>query len=243
MINLWDLKNPHLFYFPQIAEKENFLNEEESKHCVRVLRLQECDHIVLMDGRGCFYRAAIQSAHPKKCSFEILETFTPAAERNSYLHLAVAPTKNIERFEWFLEKATEMGIDEITPIICMNSERREVKTERLKRVLVSAMKQSMHAHLPILNESISLDQFFKKNHPQMHTYIAHCRAGEKDLLKNIYPPHQDVLLMIGPEGDFTEIEVKLSLEKNFQPVSLGESRLRTETAAVAACFAINLINS
>jgi 16S rRNA (uracil1498-N3)-methyltransferase len=243
MNNLWDLKNPHLFYFPRIEEAESFLDEEESKHCARVLRLKEGDVIILMDGLGSFYKASISSANPKKCAFLVLDKNTPPPERNFYLHMAVAPTKNIERFEWFLEKATEMGIDEITPLICRNSERRELKTARLQRVLISAMKQSMHSRLPVLNECLSLPELLKKDTSAYARYIAHCRDGNKELLKNVYPPGKNVLILIGPEGDFTAEEVNDAIQKQFGPVSLGNSRLRTETAALAGCFAINLINS
>ena len=243
MSNLWDLKNPHLFYFPQILEENHFLDEEESKHCIRVMRLKEDDIIVLMDGMGSFFKASITSANPKRCAFHITDKIRPQAERNFYLHMAVAPTKNTDRFEWFLEKATEMGIDEITPVICQNSERRELKTVRLEKVLISAMKQSMHSRLPILNECMSLNDFFKKDFPDTVKYIAHCREGEKDLLKDIYKQENQILILIGPEGDFTAQEVEYAIKKQFLPISLGKSRLRTETAALAGCFAINQINS
>lgn len=239
----WGIKNSHLFYFPQIGESGNYLDEEESKHCVRVLRQNVGDVIVLMDGRGSFYKASITSANPKKCEFNVIDTYTPAAERNFRLHLAVAPTKNLERFEWFLEKATEMGIDEITPLICKHSERKELKTARLQRILISAMKQSMHAHIPILNECVGYRDFIKTAKDTPVKAIAHCREGEKLPLKAMNTSNSNVLVLIGPEGDFTQQEVEWAIENGFTAVSLGNSRLRTETAAVAACFTINIVNS
>jgi 16S rRNA (uracil1498-N3)-methyltransferase len=157
------------------------------------------------------------------------------------LHIAIAPTKSIERFEWFLEKATEIGIDEITPVLCENSERDKIKTDRLNKVLISAMKQSLKVHLPKLNQLIKLDNFIPDNF-NGEKYIAHCKTNHKNHLKNIYHKGTNCLVLIGPEGDFGDNEIKLFSENNYKQVSLGNSRLRTETAGIAACHIVNLIN-
>lgn len=231
----------NIFYTPNVTSGTYTLSEEESKHCIRVLRLSEGSIIQLIDGNGGFYQAEIITANPKKCSVKIIETIKNLGQQNFYLHMAVAPTKNIERFEWFLEKATEIGIHEITPIECEHSERSSVKTERLNKIIVSAMKQSIKAYLPKLNELIPYKNFITKkfNGKKM---IAHCHEGKKELLKNIYHPQTNVLILIGPEGDFSPKEIVIAIENGFTEISLGKSRLRTETAALTACHTINLIN-
>jgi len=231
----------NLFYTPDINSNSYTLSEEESKHCIRVLRLKEGDIIQLIDGAGGFYSAKILDANPKKCEVEITEIKKDFGKRNYYLHLAVAPTKNIERFEWFVEKATEIGIDEITPIKCEHSERTIVKTERLNKVAVSAMKQSVKAYLPKINEMVSFDQFIKQDFSGQR-FIAHCFDLPKQSLKTVYQKNKNALILIGPEGDFSKAEVDLAHKNNFQEISLGNSRLRTETAATVACHTINLVN-
>lgn len=229
-----------LFYTPNISTCP-FLPEEESQHCVKVLRLNAGDKIQLIDGVGGFYEAEIINPHHKHCEVKILQKTENFNKHNHYLHIAIAPTKNIERFEWFLEKATEIGIDEITPIICRFSERKIVKPERLEKVIVSAMKQSIKAFLPKLNDVCTFDEFIKEN-KATQKFIAHCYEGEKELLQNIYEKGSHSLVLIGPEGDFSKEEVELALKNNFTPVSLGNSRLRTETAGIVACHTINLLN-
>lgn len=243
----------HLFYIPAVDSKEIVtLSEEESKHCVRVLRLREKDIIQIVDGAGGFYIAKITDANPKKCTAEITEVKKEYEKKNYYLHLVVAPTKNMERLEWFVEKATEIGIDEITLIKCEHSERTIVKTERLNKVAVSAMKQSVKAYIPKINEVISFTDCIKQNFSGQK-FIAHCQqnspsfqGGDKGLvktyLKNLYIKNKNTLILIGPEGDFSKEEVALALKNNFQEISLGNSRLRTETAAVVACHTIGLMN-
>jgi 16S rRNA (uracil1498-N3)-methyltransferase len=229
-----------LFYTPDIANNPE-LPEEEARHVVRVLRLTEGDTIDLTDGKGCFYRAVIEQAHPKHCLVSIAETITQPRAWPFFLHIAVAPTKNMDRLEWFAEKATEIGIDAITCLNCRYSERREVKTERLEKILVSAMKQSLKSNLPKLTGMTDFKQFIKQPFDGKK-FIAHCEPGDKALLKTICKPGEKVLILIGPEGDFSTEEIELAINEGFTAISLGESRLRTETAALVACQTIHFIN-
>jgi 16S rRNA (uracil1498-N3)-methyltransferase len=232
----------HIFYTPDITQNTYTLNEEESKHCVRVLRLAVGSIVNLVDGKGGFYTAEITSDNPKKVSLSILKVETEFHKRNHYLHIAVAPTKNIDRIEWFLEKATELGIDEITPIITDRSERRIVKEDRLNKVITSAVKQSIKAYHPKLNDAVSFDAFLKEPFDG-DKLIAHCiDDGEKQYISKLVAPHQKYLILIGPEGDFTPDEVNLALNKGFKALTLGDNRLRTETAALSVCFEINYLN-
>lgn len=232
----------HIFYTPDITQNTYTLNEEESKHCVRVLRLTIGSIVNLVDGKGGFYTAEITADNPKKVSLSILKVETEFHKRNHYLHIAVAPTKNIDRIEWFLEKATELGIDEITPIITDRSERRVVKEDRLNKVITSAVKQSIKAYHPKLNDAISFDTFLKEPFDG-DKLIAHCiDNGEKQYISKLVAPHQKYLILIGPEGDFTPDEVNLALNKGFKALTLGDNRLRTETAALSVCFEINYLN-
>ncbi len=229
-----------LFYTPDIASNAE-LPEEEAGHCIRVLRLSEGDEIHLTDGKGFFYRAAIRRAHPKHCEVEVLERWAAPRLRPFQVHIAVAPTKNMDRMEWFAEKATEIGIDRITCLNCRFSERREIKTARLEKILVSAMKQSLKATLPRLTGMTDFKTFVTQPF-EGRKFIAHCEEGEKRLLKNTYRPGENALILIGPEGDFSPEEIALALANGFEPVSLGESRLRTETAALAACHTLHVLN-
>jgi 16S rRNA (uracil1498-N3)-methyltransferase len=232
-----------LFYTPDIAPShaQYFLNEEESKHCIRVLRLETGSEVQLIDGKGGLYNATIKDAHPKRTILQINSVVTAFNKRNHYLHIAVAPTKNIERLEWFLEKATEIGIDEISLIICQRSERKEAKTERLNKIITSAIKQSIKAYHPVLNEPMNFSQFIAKPFDGQK-FIAHCELGEKENLKSEIIPGGNYLVLIGPEGDFTPSEIDKALQNNFKAITLGESRLRTETAALEACFEVNFLN-
>ncbi len=230
-----------LFYTPDIKTNIYTLNEIESKHCIKVLRLNVNDHIQLIDGKGNFYEAKIIDSNPKKCIVEIIETTKDFGKRNHYLHIAIAPTKNIDRFEWFLEKATEIGIDEITPILCEHSERKTIKAERLEKIIVSAIKQSIKAYKPKLNDLMNYSDFIQQNFNGVK-YIAHCEENKKVLLKNTYSKGQNVIILIGPEGDFSPKEIDKAINNNFTEISLGENRLRTETAGVVACHTINLLN-
>lgn len=230
-----------LFYVPTISGDKVVLNEVESKHAVRVLRLTEGTAVELVDGKGGFYTAEITEANPKKCKLTITEIKKEFGKKDFRLHMAVAPTKNIDRFEWFLEKATEIGVDEITPLLCDHSERKVIKPDRLEKILVSAMKQSLKAYLPKLNEFTLFKDFISETSAE-HKFIAHCYEGEKPHLKDIIPVHSTVLILIGPEGDFSPEEVELATSSGFTAVSLGNSRLRTETAGVVACHIVNLVN-
>jgi 16S rRNA (uracil1498-N3)-methyltransferase len=232
-----------LFYTPDIdaASSTYYLNEEESKHCIRVLRLQAGDQIQLIDGRGNFYTAAIVAAHPKKTQLQIISVQGDFNKRNHYLHIAIAPTKNIERLEWFLEKATEIGIDEISLIICQRSERKEAKAERLNKIITSAIKQSIKAWHPVLNEPIAFNKLISEPF-EGQKFIAHCETGDKFNLKDELKPSGKYLILIGPEGDFTPKEIDDALNNGFKAITLGESRLRTETAALEACFEVNFLN-
>jgi 16S rRNA (uracil1498-N3)-methyltransferase len=236
----------HLFYTPDISGETYTLTEEESKHAVKVLRLKTGDIIHLIDGVGGFYKAEIIDDHQKRCTVKITDTKKEFEKRDHYLHIAIAPTKNNDRTEWFLEKATEIGIDELSLIDCANSERSVVKTERLQKVAISAIKQSLKAYLPKINEISPFKKFLMSLKDfQGQKFIAHCQSplSQSMHLKTLYSPKQDVMILIGPEGDFNTDEVKLALENGFKEIGLGTSRLRTETAALYACTTINIINS
>jgi len=228
-----------LFYLEN-PEKDIILSTEESKHATKVLRKKEGDILNFTDGKGRFYKAEITVADTRKCRLEIVSSEQKEKQHNYHLHIAIAPTKNMDRYEWFLEKATEIGIDEITPIICSRSERKVIKTERGNRILISAMKQSLKYHLPKLNEAISLNDFLKQDY-EAGKYIAHCEDGEKKELK-IVNKTEKYLILIGPEGDFSASEIEIALQNQFKSVSLGASRLRTETAGIVAVHTINIKN-
>lgn len=230
----------HVFYTPDIQTRAE-LPEEEAAHAVRVLRLQAGDEVTLTDGKGNFYRAEISVASNKRCLVNILETQPQEPLWQGHLHIAMAPTKNMDRTEWFAEKATEIGFDQLTFLNCRFSERKVIKTERIQKILVSAIKQSLKARLPLLNEMTDFNKFVRQPF-NGQKFIAHCYEGEKPLLKDILKRGEDALVLIGPEGDFSEEEVKLAIEQGFQPISLGRSRLRTETAALVACHILNLQN-
>lgn len=233
-----------LFYNPNISETtgEISFDKDESRHIVKVLRMGIGDAMKITNGKGSFFDAEIVLASPKECIAKILneEKVDPLPY---YLHLAVAPTKLNDRYEWFLEKATEIGISEITPIICDHSERKIIKTERYEKIILSAMKQSLKAHLPILNEAISFKNFIdsEKDNDGIRC-IAHCEETQKKSLKAVLEPNKKITLLIGPEGDFSADEIDLAIRSGFLPVTLGESRLRTETAAVVACHSVAFIN-
>ena len=226
-----------LFYLEN-PKNEIILSAEESKHATKVLRKKEGDILNFTDGKGDFYKAEITVADSRKSRLKVVSTEQKEKQHNYHLHIAIAPTKNMDRFEWFLEKATEIGIDEITPIICTHSERKKIKTERCNRILLSAMKQSLKFHVPKLNEAMSLSDFIKQDY-EGTKYIAHCEDGEKKELKRVNKTEKTIIL-IGPEGDFSPKEIELALQNQFKAVSLGTSRLRTETAGIIAAHSINI---
>lgn len=232
-----------LFYNPQLdsSVSQFTFSEEESKHITKVLRKKEGDILNITNGKGYWFEARIISANPKKCAAEIFDT-TKKHPTKHRLHMAVAPTKLNDRFEWFLEKATEIGVNEITPIICERSERKTVKIDRLKRVVQSGMKQSLQTYLPKLNDACTSKEFMEKTREGL-CFIAHCEDDEKLDLKRRVAPDKDVTILIGPEGDFSKSEIELAYTNGFLPVSLGQNRLRTETAAIVACTIVATINN
>jgi 16S rRNA (uracil1498-N3)-methyltransferase len=223
----------HIFYDPHIATeaKDHILSEEESAHACRVLRLKTGDEIELLNGKGDSFKAVISDAHPKKCVLRILDRMSHQKPDYS-VHIAIAPTKNMERLEWFAEKTTELGITHITLLLCKNNERKVVKTDRLEKILVSAMKQSKRKFLPILTELIPFKDFIKENPKGL---IAHCYNGEKSFISESWEK-LNFPILIGPEGDFSMDEVELALKSGFKAIHLGENRLRTETAGLYACM-------
>ena len=231
-----------LFYNPDIDETtETFsFDKEESRHIIKVLRKKDSDILHVTNGLGLLFETAITLASDNKCIVEVL-SIKKSPEPKFRLHLAVAPTKMNDRFEWFLEKATEIGIQEITPVFCDRSERKVVNKERFEKIILSAMKQSNETFLPKLNEAISFKEFIKQKNEGLQL-IAHCEETDKKSLKEVLKPNENVTLLIGPEGDFSEKEIALALENNFKPVTLGNTRLRTETAAVIACHSVVFFN-
>ncbi|AMC12110.1 16S rRNA methyltransferase [Lutibacter profundi] len=232
-----------LFYNSEItANTQQFtFNKIESKHLVRVLRKKENDKIFITNGFGQLFTSEIIIASDKKCLVKIINVEYTQKPWNYYLHIAIAPTKLNDRFEWFLEKATEIGIDEITPIICEHSERKIVKQERMEKIIHSAAKQSLKFHFPKLNNYKTFNQFIKSDF-NGQLFIAHCEEVEKKTLKSELKPSTKITVLIGPEGDFSIKEIKQSLEHKFIPVSLGQSRLRTETAGIVAVHSVAFIN-
>jgi 16S rRNA (uracil1498-N3)-methyltransferase len=224
-------------FYTNNSETEFTLPSEESKHITKVLRKKEGDTLHFTDGKGNLLIAEITNSDQRKTRVKLIDKIIQEKQHNYYLHIAIAPTKNMDRFEWFLEKATEIGIDEITPIICEHSVRKKVKTERGNRILLSAMKQSLKYHLPKLNEAISLNNFMKQDFIG-NKYIAHCENSEKIELKN-KETEKRTLILIGPEGDFSVSEIEKSIEKNYLAISLGNSRLRTETAGLVCVTTIS----
>ncbi len=232
-----------LFYAPDIVPPHHTLSEEESKHCVRVLRLGVGDELHLTDGRGNLYRCRVSDPNPKRCAVEVVETFAEYGKMPYSITLAVAPTKNIERFEWFLEKATEVGVTRIVPVECDHSERRIIKYDRELRVITSAVKQSLKAYHPILDELTPLRRLIAAPFDGSK-FIAHCEdnASERLYLASEIRKNENILILIGPEGDFSPEEINFALENGFRPVTLGPQRLRTETAAVAAAMMAAVVN-
>ncbi|WP_299228018.1 16S rRNA (uracil(1498)-N(3))-methyltransferase [uncultured Psychroserpens sp.] len=231
-----------LFYNSELTEDQHQIqfSKEESRHIIKVLRKTSGDTLSITNGNGVLFSAEITIADQKNCIAEI-KSVKIQPKRDYQLHLAVAPTKMNDRFEWFLEKATEIGIDSITPIFCDNSERRVIKEDRFKKILLSAMKQSLNCYLPVLHKAINFKTFLQQSH-KGKLYIAHCEDTKKVSLKSQLSPKQSTTILIGPEGDFSTNEITLALQHNFTPVSLGNNRLRTETAAIVACHSIAFIN-
>lgn len=231
----------HRFYAPDITTTM-LLPDEEAQHCVRVLRLKEGEEVEVVDGKGHLHLCRILNANAKNCAVEIVETTDVKPHWGCRITVAIAPTKNMDRMEWMAEKVTEMGVDRIVPLLCRYSERKVLKTERLRKILVAAMKQSLKATLPQLDDLTPFDDFMKAL-PDGQRFIAYCDPAipRRDFVKECLP-ESDVTILVGPEGDFSQPEIRAALDAGFIPVSLGDSRLRTETAGVFACAAIHTIN-
>ncbi|MEN8224407.1 MAG: 16S rRNA (uracil(1498)-N(3))-methyltransferase [Bacteroidota bacterium] len=230
-----------LFYAPDIAGEYFTLEEQESKHIIRVLRLKAGDIIHITDGKGNLHTAALNSEDPRRCEVRITETIKEFGKRNYHLHLAVAPTKNINRYEWLLEKATEIGVDVLTPLICQRSERRIIKVDRLNKVITAAMKQSVKAYHPSLHEARTFSKFIAQEF-EGDKFIAYVEEGDHPALQSLYATGRDALILIGPEGDFSPEEVQMAIDNGFRTISLGKSRLRTETAGVVAVHTVAMVN-
>ncbi len=232
-----------LFYSPNldISTTSYQFDKEESRHISKVLRKEINDALTLTDGKGNFYEAIISSNNPKRTIVAIENVFQKEP-LPYYLHIAIAPTKLNDRFEWFLEKATEIGIHKITPILCDHSERKVIKLERYEKIIQSAAKQSLKAHFPILDPLISFKEFINKEHQETSKNIAHCDENiNRQPFKSILKPAVSQLILIGPEGDFSNTEIKTALNKDFNTISLGTSRLRTETAGIVACHSVSFV--
>ncbi len=230
-----------IFFANNIQNQLIILDTDESAHAAKVLRLRNGDNVRIIDGQGTLFLAKLMDVNPKSCTAEILETHPNFEKRNFYLHMAIAPTKNIDRLEWFVEKAVEMGIDEITPILCKHSERQVLKTERLERIVLSAVKQSQKAFLPKINALTPISDILKQDFSGKKC-IAYCGNVPKTPLKSAVQEKENTLILIGPEGDFSADEVQQALDNHFIAVTLGNSRLRTETAGIAAVHTVQLIN-
>ena len=241
------MKETRFFYTPEI---NGALPEEEAKHVVRVLRMKEGDQMNLMDGCGKFYLAEITSASNHHCLYKVIQEEQQTRAWQGQIHLAVAPTKLNDRIEWMAEKATEIGWDRVSFLNCQFSERRNLKTERIEKIVVSAVKQSHKAWIPEVDELQTFKEFVQKwgrdamsEDDNVQRFICHCYEGEKPHLKDVLERGKDAIVMVGPEGDFSVEEVKLALEYGFKPVSLGTSRLRTETAALVAVHLMQITQS
>lgn len=232
-----------LFYSEHISVNDTqfTFDKIESRHIVKVLRKQTGDQLYITNGKGILFKVEITIANDKKCLVTIVSFEEKKEDRNYYLHIAIAPTKNNDRYEWFLEKATEIGIDEITPIICKHSERKIIKKERFEKVLVSAMKQSLKFQLPKLNDAMTFSEFISKP-KEGNLFIAHCEKTKKTSFKEALSTANKLTVLIGPEGDFSTQEIDKAFATGFQPITLGESRLRTETAGIAATHSVAFFN-
>lgn len=231
-----------IFYAAGISEDICVLDATESLHCIRVLRMKKGSMVNLVDGKGNLYEGFISNPDPRGCEITITGTIKDFEKRDYRLHIAISPLKNHDRFEWFIEKSVEIGIDEITPIICTNTEKPGVKSDRINNIITSAMKQSIKAFRPVFNDPVTFTEFQDPG-ISWTRMIAHCnRGGERSRIDQICKKGEDALILIGPEGDFTGEEVSQAIEKGYRPVHLGKSRLRTETAGICACHSIYFIN-
>jgi 16S rRNA (uracil1498-N3)-methyltransferase len=231
-----------IFYAPDIKANVHTLDEHESRHIVRVLRMVKGTGVKLIDGKGNLYEGVIDDPDQKKCTISITGIVKDFEKRNYRLHIAISPLKNTERFEWFIEKSVEIGVDEITPLICLHTEKPGIKSERIDNIIISAMKQSLKATKSILNPPCSFFEFTKRDHNEVKM-IAHCNNSfRRSKISEVYSKNQNAVILIGPEGDFSDDEIQNAIGKGFAQVHLGNSRLRTETAGIAACHSVYFIN-
>lgn len=231
-----------IFYVPGITGNTCLMDENNSRHSIRVLRMTKGDRLKLVDGNGNLYEAIISDPDPSGCRVTITNVIRDFENRGYRLHIAISPIKNQERFEWFIEKSVEIGVDEITPVICRNTEKPGIKRDRINNIIISAMKQSLKAFMPSLNEPVTFSEFINSG-PTGIKMIASCNPdGERKKIDQIYEKNSDAVILIGPEGDFTGEELNLAFRNGYKPVHLGTSRLRTETAGIAACYSVYFIN-
>ena len=231
-----------IFYAPDIRIGKYILDKNESKHAVRALRMAKGDELVVVDGDGCLYEGIITDPDPICCEISVRSITRNFEKRGYRLHIAISPVKNHERFEWFVEKSVEIGIDEITPVICRYTEKPAIKSERLENIIISSMKQSIKAFKPVLNEPVSFNEFVSAGNNDIKM-IAHCHSElERSKIEDVCEKNRNVVILIGPEGDFSDEEINLATHHGFSPVHLGKSRLRTETAGIAACNSVYFIN-
>jgi 16S rRNA (uracil1498-N3)-methyltransferase len=231
-----------IFYAPDIAGSEYTLDENESRHCIRVLRMKAGSELTIIDGKGGIFSAVILKPDAKACIVSVTGSINDLQKRDYRLHIAISPLKNPDRFEWFIEKSVELGVDEITPLICDNTEKPNIRKDRIQNLIISAMKQSLKSTLPVLGETASFGDFVSK-HSQGCRMIAHCdQTKERSSIAEVCPKGTDALILIGPEGDFSGTEISMAVEAGFIPVHLGASRLRSETAGIAACHSVYFLN-
>jgi 16S rRNA (uracil1498-N3)-methyltransferase len=231
-----------IFYAPDIKGDNYILDKKESRHSVRVLRMKKGTAVKLIDGQGNLYEGIITDPDPAGCEVKVLNAIRDFEKRNYKLHIAISPLKNPERFEWFVEKSVEIGIDEITPLICRNTEKPGIKEERIRNLIIAAMKQSLKARICIMNSPCLFREFINKGNRGV-LMIAHCNKKlNRSGIGEVYHKGENPVIMIGPEGDFSEDEIEEALAKGYLPVHMGPSRLRTETAGIAACHSIYFIN-
>ena len=233
------------FYCPNPVSTVHVLDEQESRHCIKSLRLRKNDQVYITDGQGNLYLTQIISDNIKACSLEIIHKIEDYPRLPYHLHIGIAPTKNSDRLEWFVEKAVEIGISQITALVCEKSERTSIKPDRIERLMIAAIKQSLRTEIPTFTHKIYFNDFIettKEMYPQK--FIAYCGDLQQDvsLLKTVCQPAANTLILIGPEGDFTPNEVQKAIHCGFTPISLGQFRLRTETAALLACATVKMVN-
>ena len=231
----------NLFYSPDINDNHQ-LTEHESQHCVKVMRMRGGDKLTVTDGKGYFYNCVLVQADAKLCIVNILGRYEIPSIKNFKLHIAFSPTKQMDRNEWFVEKATEIGIDKFTPINSFHSERKSIKIERLQKIAISAIKQSQQSFLPDIEDQVNFNEFISRSF-KLKKYIAHCYDKPKNPLAKLYKKGEDALILVGPEGDFSEDEIDNAINNGFEPISLGHTRLRTETACLVAMHTIHVINN